>query len=76
MLIECLCVPGGGEGFPPVGRVELAWNPCVRAFLLSFGWPGWTSDQVGYSRLEGRRCSRGGCKQGTLLREGLRVFLH
>ena len=27
MLIECLCVSGGGEGFPPVGRVELARTP-------------------------------------------------
>lgn len=44
MLIECMCV-GGGEGFPPVGWVELAWNPGIpgipSALLAALGW---TSD--------------------------------
>lgn len=46
MLIECLCVLGGGEGFPPVGRVELVRNPCILASeaFLSFWQAGWTSD--------------------------------
>ena len=64
-----MCV-GEREGFAPVGRMELIWNPSILASqaFLSFWQPGWTSDQMGYSSLEGRRCSLGGCKQGTLIR--------
>lgn len=39
MLMERLCVLGGGEGFPPLAWVELAPNSASWAFLLSW-WCG------------------------------------
>lgn len=48
MLIECLPVFGGREGFPPVGWVELAGTGFLGLPSALLGH-GATSDQVGCS---------------------------
>jgi hypothetical protein len=54
-MLIAVCVVCG-EGFPPVGWVELAWNPCLHlgySSVLKLHW-----GRLGtWWAAEGRRCS-------------------